>query len=174
MFDPMKKLRTRSSRSGFTIIEVLTAFFVIGIATTIFVRLYSSSLSLGRTSTHYAVASQIAEEYMAELQVNPGQFAWPNFADSPVGDLIEVKVIDDESAIKYVEPPTAMPSVQGAHDRQSQLYRDFEWIAYARIHEESSNFVEVMVEISWKNKGKFQRFYLTSAVPRSIGEGIGG
>lgn len=176
MIAPVKPIECRASRhdrAGFTVLEVLTAIFVVGVATTIFMSLFTSSMSISRTSTHRAVAAQLAKEYMTEIQVNPGQFAWPHFADYPVGELVEVKAIDEESLIRYVETPTAMPNVKQAYDRESRLYGDFDWQVYARLHDEDSNFVEVLVEINWLHKGVVQRFYLTSAVPRSIGEGIG-
>jgi prepilin-type N-terminal cleavage/methylation domain-containing protein len=162
----------RNDDSGFTLVEVLTALFVVGVATTIFLQLYSGSLDLSRSSTRYDVASQVAEEYMVELQVNPGQFAWPNF-DGEVGTLLPIKLIDDESPLLGVSNPSAMPVTQRAYDRESNLYEEFEWHAYAKIHEADSNFVEVLVAVFWPKREGYQYFYLTSTVPRSVGEGIG-
>jgi prepilin-type N-terminal cleavage/methylation domain-containing protein len=164
---------TKRRISGFTILEMLVALFVIGIASTIFINLYTSSLSLGSSSTHNAVASQIAEEYMIELQTNSAQFVWPNFDDAPIGELIPVTAIDEESPIKYIENPSAMPNIESSFARTRNLYHEFDWFAYARIHEETSNFVEVLIVVSWEHKGVDQSFYLTSAVPRSTGEGVG-
>ena len=160
-------------RSGFTILEVLIALFVIGTATTVFVGLYTSSMSLARSSTQYSIASQLAEEYLAEIHANPSQFVWPNFADKSVGDFHDVVPIDDESTIQIVERPTAMPNIEAEFMRESSLYNGFAWNAKTRIHEEDSNFVELLVEVDWEHEGRIHRFYLTSTLPRSIGEGVG-
>lgn len=167
------KSRGWSAVSGFTIIEVLTAFFVMGVATTIFIAMYTASLSVSRSSTHYAVASQIAEEYMAELRVNPQQFVWPNFDDAGIGELILIGLADEDGALRVVAQPTAMPITPAAHKRETNLYREYTWKAEARIQELDSNFVEVLVTIGWQHLNKPQFLYLTSTVPRSVGEGIG-
>lgn len=169
----MGRQRHFGRRCGFTILEVLVALFVIGVATTVFVKLYTSSLSLSQTSTHYSIASQLAEEYLAEIHANPSQFVWPNFQDKPVGEFHDVVPVEDESRIQLVSKPTAMPNIESEHRRESELYNDFAWSASARIHEETANFVELLVVVDWQLEGRTHRFYLTSALPRSIGEGVG-
>ena len=164
--------RIRDDRSGFTLVEILTALFIIGVASTLFIQMYTASLGLSRASTRYEVASQIAEEYMVELQVNPQQFAWPNF-DGEVGNLLQIKLMDDDSALLKPSAPSVMPVAPRAHEREANLYDEFSWHAYAKIHEEDSNFVEVLVAVSWTQESRLRTFYLTSAVPRSVGEGIG-
>lgn len=167
------KRRERNAGVGFTLIEVLTALFVMGVAVTVFVQMYTSSLSISQSSTRYAVASQIAEEYMVELQVNPQQFVWPNFDDANIGELIGIGLADENGRLQKVALPTAMPITPGAYKREANLYGKYEWAAQARIHEADSNFVEVRVMISWDHQNRRQYFYLTSTVPRSVGEGIG-
>lgn len=167
------KRRGRYAASGFTLIEVLTALFVMGVGVTVFVQLYMSSLSISHSSTRYSIASQIAEEYMTELQINPQQFVWPNFDDAEVGELLPISLADEDSRLQKVALPTVMPITPGAHERESNLYEKFSWTAEARIHEVDSNFVEVRVTINWAHVSREQYFYLTSTVPRSVGEGIG-
>lgn len=169
----MGKSRLMDKRSGFTILEVLVALFVIGSATTVFIGLYTSSLALARSSTHYAVASQLAEEFLAEMRSNPSQFVWPNYSDKPIGELHDVVLVKDESPIRLVDLPTAMPNLKSEYDRENRLYRNFAWTAFSRIHGETANFVEVLIVVTWEHEGKLHRFYLTSALPRSIGEGMG-
>jgi prepilin-type N-terminal cleavage/methylation domain-containing protein len=161
----------RNDISGFTLIEVLIALAVMGVATTLFISMYTASLSLSRASTHYEVASQIAEEYMVELQVNPQRFAWPNF-DGEVNTFQAIS-LEDNSPLLRVAPPTAMPIPKKAYDRETNLYSEFMWHAKAKIYAEDSNFVEVQVTVTWPSGSKRQYFYLTSTVPRSVGEGIG-
>ncbi|MBN4046709.1 prepilin-type N-terminal cleavage/methylation domain-containing protein [bacterium AH-315-P07] len=161
----------REDAPGFTLIEVLVSLFVISTATTIFMSMYFSSIGLAKSSTLYNVASQIAEEYMVELQVNPQQFSWPNF-DGAIGELQAIEQRDIDLQLKVSEP-TAMPTIPAAHHRESNLYSKFSWRASARLHEEDSNFVEVVVIVSWEHRQKPHIFYLTSTVPRSVGEGIG-
>jgi prepilin-type N-terminal cleavage/methylation domain-containing protein len=168
---PRVSRRERSDIAGFTLIEVLTALFVVGVATTIFIKMYTASLDLAKSSSNYNVAAQIAEEYLVELQTNPGQFAWPNF-DGKIADFQKVEQLDLDRQIN-VDPPTAMPTNKRAFDREANLYREFGWYANAKIHAEDSNFVEVRVTVIWKEKGKDRRVYVTSAFPRSVGEGVG-
>jgi len=162
----------RGNASGFTLIEVLVALFVVAVGSSIFIKMYIASLSLSGTSTRYSVASQIAEEYMAELQMNPGQFVWPNF-DGEAGNLLEVKLLDEESPLMLVAQPSAMPIGEAAYNRESSLYNNFNWVAFARIHDEQSNFVEVVVRVDWDYQSRPYHFYLPSVVPRSAGEGSG-
>ena len=164
---------TRHGRAGFTLIEVLVALFVMGVATTILFSMYSSSLTLASSSKRNTVATHVAEEYMNELRVHPELFDWPDLSDEPSGDLEPITLHDGENPLLLVSSSNAIASEEKAFKRDKNLYRDFGWFAYARLNEPNDNYVEVMVEIYWTDAGKEQNICLTSSVPRSIGEGVG-
>ena len=51
-----------SGRAGFTLLEILTALAVIGMASTIFFRLFTVSTSLAASSVSHEVAANLAQE----------------------------------------------------------------------------------------------------------------
>jgi type II secretory pathway pseudopilin PulG len=153
-------------------LEILVALFVIGIATSIFMQMYSGSLRLSKMGTQFSVAAQAAEEALIELQVNPEQFTWPDLSVEP-GVAKPIFSSDGTSFVHQVELPSAMPSDESADRRERNLYRKFHWTATAAIQQEDSNFVLVVVTVDWKQGGRNRMFYLTSTVPRSVVEGAG-
>jgi hypothetical protein len=155
------------------LVEVVTAFFILSVATYVFIGLYSGSLSLSKTSASNTLAGQLAQEYLTELETNPDQFIWPNFNDAATGELLPVKPANDENPIHKVSLPSTMPDIESAYDRVRNEYRRFTWDANVRLTDENASFVELIVSISWDDNGHLQRIYLTSALPRSIGEGTG-
>ena len=176
---PVRQMVSRNAlraRSGFTLIEVLVAIGIIGVASTIYVKFYTSSLDLERSSRKNEVAVKIAEEYMNELRIHPELFIWPNFQDTPSNEdgqhQIALKNTGPDS-IFLVSTSNAISPNKRVHDRDENLYTDFGWFAYARLNEEPDNYVEIMVQVNWVDGGKNRNLCLTSLVPRSIGEGVG-
>ena len=91
---PWISSRTRKTRrAGFTLLELLTALAVLGVAATIFLRLFSSSYSLADTSRSHEVALNLAEEYLAAIQSNPERFAWPDLEDTAAGGAVKLSWI---------------------------------------------------------------------------------
>jgi len=171
---PNRHLRTWSHRnSGFTLVEMITAFFVLSVATSVFIGLYSASLSLSKSSASNTLAGQLAQEYLTELETNPKQFVWPNFDDAEIGTLLPVKPANNENPIHTVALPSTMPSNEAAYEKIRNQYKQFTWDANVRLADENASHVELVVSIRWEHKGHAQVVYLTSALPRSIGEGTG-
>lgn len=159
--------------AGFTLVEMVTSFFVLSVATSVFIGLFTGSLSLSKSSASNTLAGQLAQEYLTELETNPEQFIWPNFDDAPMGELLQVTPVDNDNPIHTVSLPSTMPNTESAYDKVRNQYRQFTWDANVRLTDKNSSFVELIVSISWDHKGHPQRVYLTSALPRSIGEGAG-
>lgn len=166
--------KRRWSRAGFTLLELLTAIVVLGVASTVFIRLYTSSQSLAKAGRTHEIAAQLAEEYLALIQTRPDLFVWPNYADKPVGTRLPVTPRENgpvEATIVHV--PDTMPIQRRAYNRERALYDDFTWEASARLPAADAQYVELSIEMSWTLDGRLRRFTLTSAVPRSTAEGVG-
>lgn len=165
----------RGGRAGFTLLELLTAMAVLGVAATIFFRLFSTSVTLAGNSESHEIAANLAQEYMTQIQATPERFVWPSYDDAPVGELIPVTpVVGGAIEEKAIEPPNTAPTRRRAYNRNRNLYHGFVWEAFARLPSADAHYVEVIVEITWVNeRGRAGRFPLTSAVPRSGREGFG-
>lgn len=164
----------RPARAGFTLLELLTALAVLGVASTIFLRLYSSSISLAATSRSHEIALSIAEEYLTEIQARPDNFIWPDYDTIPPGDPQSIRPIEDGPvAATFTQPPATPPNVLRANRRDRALYADFTWEAFAVVPPESEHYVELIVEVSWMDEGRLRRFSMNSLVPRSHGGGGG-
>ena len=157
---------------GFTLLELLTALAVIGIAATIFLRLFTSSFSLAAASLSHEVAVNIAEEYLTTIQANPERFEWPDYDDAPIGDAHDLKPIENGAVEEnFTHLPEAMPTTRRAYNRDRNLYTDFTWRAFAVLPHEDAQYVQLIVEISWTDEGKLRHFSLGSALPRTLGDG---
>ncbi len=153
----------RDRATGFTLVELLTAMIVMGVAISIFISLYVASLDLAETRRLQGVAAKLAEEQMVAVQANPAAFKWPDFASEGPGKLIKLPDAQGKG-----ESPIAMPTVERARNREKNLYEDCTWEVHARLPQDSSTYVEVVVIVRWESKGKPQLFTLSSAVPRGV------
>lgn len=157
---------------GFTLLELLTALAVIGIAATIFLRLFASSNSLAAASLSHGVAVNLAEEYLATIQATPERFVWPDYDDAPIGEAHALKPIENGAVEEnFTHIPEAMPTTRRAYNRDRNLYNNFTWEAFAVLPLEGAQYVQIIVEISWMDEGKLRRFSLGSALPRALGDG---
>lgn len=171
---------------GFTLVEVLTALVVMGVATSIFFSLFFASLALGESSRWQRVAAGLAEERLAHLQNNPGSYEWPDFSDHEPGELLPVTLPDPDGAVlNRATPPATMPTgdPDGAYTREANFYAGFEWQIEARLPAgaPTQNHVEVVVKIlrisngsGEERKGRKARvFALTSCMARPTGAPTG-
>jgi len=165
---------SQPGRAGFTLLELLTALAVLGVASTIFLRLYSSSNSLAASSLSHEIALNIAEEYLTEIQARPDNFVWPDYDTIPPGEPQSLRTIEDGPLpATFTKPPTTLPNVVRANNRDRALYADFTWEAFVVLPPGPAQHVELMVEVSWTDGGRLRRFSMNSLVPRSHG-GNGG
>ncbi len=164
----------KTRRAGFTLLELLTALAVLGVASTVFLRLFSISTSLAATSLSHEVAVNLAEEYLTAIQSNPERFTWPDLEDAASGKVQPIQPKENgEIKESFTSPPAAMPTVRRAYNRDRSFYNDFSWAAFAVLPEDNAQYVEVIVEISWTDEGSLRRFSLASVVPRSLAERAG-
>ncbi len=162
---------TRSSRGGFTLLELLTALIVLGVASTILLQMFMSSMTLAKTSATHQIAADLAEEYATLLQTRPDLFVWPNFADEQPGTAAAIKVREGGLiAGVTAEPPVALPLLRRANDREIGTYRDFSWNATGRLPSAEAQYIEVNIEIVWELQGRLRQFVLATAVPRAAVE----
>lgn len=145
--------------------EVLTALVVIGIATSIFLSLYTASMSLAKMNRAQRIAASLAEESLAELVNNPSAYEWPLVNEASPGDRVTIR------SIAKAEPPAALPTNERAYDREENIYYDFELESFAVAPEANAAYVHVAVIVRWFHEGLEKSFTLSSTVPRSLTEG---
>jgi len=164
----------RRRSGGFTLVELLTALAVLGIATTVFLELFTASQSLAKNARTHTIAAELAEEHLVLMQTHPEWFVWPNYLDHPVGERIPIRVRETSPIeANFVEAPSAVLASRRAFNRERALYNDYTWEAFAVLRQESDNHVQITVTVSWLLDGRVRKFALTSAVPRAQAEGVG-
>jgi prepilin-type N-terminal cleavage/methylation domain-containing protein len=157
-------------RSGFTLLEVLAALVVLGVATGIFASLFVASMNLGHLSQSETVAATLAEEQLVLLRNHPQGFAWPDLAAVDPGSFAPVAPHGATEGLSATFLPSMMLLNQRANDRDHAFYERYSWQTFARLPEPDSGYLELAVVIAWAEKGKPQRFVLTSAIPRNLVE----
>lgn len=167
-----RPLETSGRREGFTLIEVLTSFVVLSVATYIVVAIFTASVDLRAKNKLQMVASMAAEEQLADIVQHPTAYQWPELT---AGEFKEILPSDTQaSAPDTTHPvthPTTMPLSRRAYQREQALYERLGWRAYVKLPEAEATYVEVTVEAQWKRDGRPESFALTSLMPRSAVEG---
>lgn len=163
------RVRGRAERAGFTLLEVLAALAVLGIATGIFATLFMASMNLGHLNQSRSIAATIADEQVVLLREFPEAFEWPDFTATEPGTFSHVS--PRERAASATAPPSVMPFESVAYRRDSIFYDRFSCDLYARVPSEDAGHLEIATVVHWVEKGKRQSITLTSAVPRSLAEG---
>ena len=147
-------------QDGFTLLELLAGLAVAGVATSVFITLYSISVLLATTSRNEQIALQVAESHLNDILSYPEQIEWPDPAtlvsDEPVLVMSDVK-----EAL-----PEAMPTQRRAYDRVSAVYYDISWEAGLRLPEPDAPYAELTVTVKWQEQQKWRTLALTSAIPR--------
>lgn len=156
-------------RSGFTLIETLVALSVLAVAVTVFVGLFSRSLSLGRLAQNRSIAAEAAQAQLALIQRQPQAFLWKLPADG--GDaLFPIQLAeDDPKAGNPIGLPSVLPADEAASRRALATYEGFRWQAQGRLPKDKA-YVEVTVAVTWQDGGRPQTLALSSAVPRAAVE----
>lgn len=140
-----------------------------GVATTIFLSLYASSLTMAKSSRSQKIAAAIAEEHINEILIVPGHYAWPDYESQDPGSRFPLSLKGaDNLNVKTAKAPTAMPTNERAHRRERNFYRGFTWEALTRLPSETANHVEVIVVVRWQLTGRDQAFSLTTCIPRTM------
>lgn len=159
----MLDVQKGSSRNcGFTLLEILVALAVSGVAVALFISLFSATVSLAKTNQNEIVAASLAEEQLELLRRDPRQVIWT--LNAPPGELASL-----EPAMQNVgqmfSPPTVPP--QNA-TQQKNLYSRFEWRAYARVPSPDDAHIELIMAVHWKEAGRLKSLVLSSAIPKRL------
>lgn len=156
----MRRIRTSH---GFTLIEVLVALAVVGVAVTVFFSLFTSSLGLAESSRNQSIAATLAEEQLVAVCQNPGKYEWGLKTAQP-GQLVLVKASgpQDQSG-KFTAP-----SLTSISEQDKNLYDRFGWKVYAKIPSDKAAYVEVIVAVEWKEAGRDKVFTVTSTLSRAL------
>jgi len=151
-----------SRNAGFTLIELLVSLAVLSMALYLLVSLFGSSYTLGNEVRHRRVASEVAEEVLAEIRRDPASFTWPGTVTDQLAPITR------GSEIGTVE----LPGVSATHIRDDQRVRDlygaFRWRAFVRLATPDAPTCELTVLVYWVDGGKSQRFTLTTLAPRTL------
>ena len=153
-----KRLR-RTGLSGFTLMEVVVAVAILGVAISIFVSLYSGSLSLAETGKSRSIAVVLAEGQLNAILDNPDAFRW----ESGEGQVDIRLGTDDPAAGNAFSAPGALPPEARARDWQVNTYEEFRWQAFANPAE-SAPYHEVTLVVRWTEGGRNEVIALTSAL----------
>lgn len=160
---PVERIR----RGGFTLVEILVSVAVLGVAVSLFLSLFFSSLGLSQSSRSQCVASSLAEEQLLSVTRAPERFVWALGNVTP-GQLVEIKPSESpESDAGHFAPPSSMPSVPAVDARERAYYDKFTWQMFAKVPEPGTPQVEVTVVVRWTEAGRDQVLALTSTVHRS-------
>ena len=133
--------------AGFTLLELLVALVVTGVAISILIRLYNSSASLAKTARNYEIAAQVAEELLVEIESRPGDFEWPDY-ETGGGEFAAIKNgIPGSSDVPFAVAPATLPMTKRAYERERDLYEGLLRQAFVRLPHSDSNFIEIIVEV---------------------------
>lgn len=161
-------------RAGFTLLEVIVALGVIGVAIGIIVSLFTASLSLATDSRNESVAAAFAQERMVDIQKNPALFDWSKLNAAAGNQLAPVALSEVGKAAGRTtgfNPPSTLSASQERAEREDTFYRKFSWEAFAMKREANNAYVEVTVVVRWQHAGRQRSFALTSLTPRGLPEG---
>ena len=155
----------RTSRAGFTLIELIVSLFVISVATTIFMHLYATSIDLGKLSRNRSIAVGLAEEQLGLVMREPGTFVW-DYANPDSAGYFRIREAEDDPRAGVVPPlPKATLPADSAFKRESVVFDQFRWKSIGKLGARGL-FYEVTVDVHWEQAGRVQSITMTGAVPR--------
>ena len=156
-----------SRKAGFTLLEVLVALVIMAVASSIFLTLYSASSAVARSNRSMQTAADLAGEYLTAIVANPNQYRWPDFDNKPYGALYPVLRVGEAGlSMKQADPPRVRPTNEQASKREKNFYAGFSWEAFTVLPAEDADYVEVLVNVWWQERGRDRVFSLTSCLPR--------
>ncbi len=151
--------------AGFTLVEMIVALAVIGVAVSVFVSLYGKSRELGRRSINRAIAVELGQAQLAAIVDAPQQFFWEFPEES--GRRFPIRLSEEDPvAGNLFAPPVVPPIEEDAKRRTVVRYTQFRWTAQGRLPAPDANHYEVSLVVRWEEAQRPQMLSLTSAVPR--------
>ncbi|MBI4559792.1 MAG: type II secretion system protein [Candidatus Hydrogenedentes bacterium] len=161
------------SKSGFTLIEILTAIVVLGVATSIIISTFLQSRDLAQSSRSRKLATTFAQEQLLAITTQPGRFDWSALKSAEAGKTAEIALVGETTeGSRVMLPPGTLPTNPRAANREEGFYSILEWRAFARRPSPEAHWVEVTVAIHWLDQGRRQSLALTSSMPAGSLEGI--
>ncbi|MFO7774166.1 MAG: prepilin-type N-terminal cleavage/methylation domain-containing protein [Candidatus Hydrogenedentota bacterium] len=155
--------------SGFTLVEMLAALAVVGVAAFIVISLFSWSLVLAQESRRHSMAVGMASELLTRMHKAPEEFVWPGLDEISSGEHVPVEAGDAFDADAGL--PRAMPTVSRLRDAEIAVRDAFQWEAFARRPDDDANYVQLTVAVYWQAQGRERVYTLTGALPvQRLGE----
>ncbi|MFP4172403.1 MAG: prepilin-type N-terminal cleavage/methylation domain-containing protein [Candidatus Hydrogenedentota bacterium] len=155
--------------SGFTLVEMLAALAVAGVAAFIVISLFSWSLVLAQESRRHSMAVGVASELLTRMHEAPEEFVWPGLDEISSGEHVPVEAGEEFDAEAGL--PRAMPTVARLRNAEIAFREAFQWEAFARRAGEDAHYVELTVAVYWEARGRERVYTLTSALPvQRLGE----
>lgn len=157
-------VRAGRHRGGFTLMEMLVALAVLGVAVTVFISLFTSSIDISQTASNRGVAASIADARLTDIVAAPERYQWLQEPGAEETRFPIQLTGEDPAAGNPVSPPSAMPPEPRAYETQSALYDRFRWEAFGKLAAGGA-YYEVTVVVRYHERGREQLLTMTSAVP---------
>jgi prepilin-type N-terminal cleavage/methylation domain-containing protein len=160
------------TRGGFTLLEVLVALGIAGIAVSILVTAFGGSYTLFRMNDHRTIALSQAQLQLSTMLREPALFAWPKLDALNAGAKAPVTLkAAAEGKEQRFAPPTLKTRIRHDRDDIDNLFRELSWEAFVEQKNPSDAHVALTVVLHWSDGGNMQSLLLTTAVPKSVLEG---
>ncbi len=164
---PREYNRTR----GFSLLEMLAALVVMGIAVSIFFQLFLGAVNLKDSSSKARSAARVAEKTLTQVRANPSAYEWPRYEEAVAGTLIPLLLKGEQTHVAPAGQPAERPTDRRANERTLAHYSNLTTETYTSMPSADSNYVEVVVVVDWTVEGRRESYSLTTTVPRSLVEG---
>lgn len=170
---PKSDLKRLSNRcAGFTILEMLVALTVLGVATFILITMFLMSLSYDSHSRYMKVATNGAESVAAQILATPEDYVWPTQEQLQSGGSVALELKDTEKdPIHRLMAPSVLPTIPARAQQITDDYERFRWFAYARqpasVEQGGATppYLEVEVVIRWSEAELPYYFSVVSTIP---------
>lgn len=165
----MVQTKELKGRRAFTLIELIVALAVLGVAITVVVQLFSISVDMTRMAQNSILAHIIAEEKLEFVVNHPEKFNWIIPENYKFGDFFRVLSSPNEPDVgNKVDDFQLLPPEWGRYLKYKNALSSFRWRVLGRIPTPDSDVFEVVVIVSYRETGKVKNYALTSFVPRKV------
>lgn len=156
---------------GFTLLEMLTALVVMGIAVSLFFQLFIGAVNLKDSSSKSQSATRVAEKRITEVRANPDAFEWPRYEEAEPGALLPLYPVGQSTHVSRAGQPIEQPTDRRASNRTATHYNDLTTEVYTSLPSADANHALIVVVVAWTVDGREETYSLTTTIPRSATEG---